>query len=316
MHPSSRWPRVLSCPREGGLLERVEFRGGARHAETNASPTDSFAACVRRRRLRGSLLATYREAGDHLAREGEGSAMPPLDLRHASRGARARLRSADTSGAWTCPNACLVQGGGLAEVLNLDGRFWAADKLILAYLAGTGALVAVYWNRLPEAPELLALQVGAAIAIVLASTCGGRAVWHFRHWYPLPLVASFYGDGDPDSSGPQRGHRPMERGSRLFDLACKSDRLAGAHPNAGAQGLSATCLCSVCSSGPVGPVAVVAETTLRGLSVLRFSDLAGLCGVLYRVQPCACARAPLLARSLTAFVFTRRMGGAGDAGDD
>ena len=80
----------------------------------------------------------------------------------------------------------------MAEVLNSDGRFWAADKLILAYLAGTGALVAVYWNRLPEAPELLALHVGAAIAIVLASTHDGRAVWYFRHWYPLPLVASCY----------------------------------------------------------------------------------------------------------------------------
>jgi hypothetical protein len=47
----------------------------------------------------------------------------------------------------------------LAEVLNSDGRFWATDKLILAYLVGTGALVAVYWNRLPEAPEVLALHV-------------------------------------------------------------------------------------------------------------------------------------------------------------
>ncbi len=80
----------------------------------------------------------------------------------------------------------------MAEVLNSDGCLWAADKLILAYLAGTGALVAVYWNRLPEAPELLALHFGAAIAIVLASARGGRAVWYFRHWYPLPLLASCY----------------------------------------------------------------------------------------------------------------------------
>jgi membrane-associated phospholipid phosphatase len=80
----------------------------------------------------------------------------------------------------------------LAEVLKPDRRFWAVDKLILAYLAGTGALVALYWNRLPEAPVLLALHVGAAIAIVLASKCGGRAVWYFRHWYPLPLVACCY----------------------------------------------------------------------------------------------------------------------------
>ena len=80
----------------------------------------------------------------------------------------------------------------MAEELNSDRRLWAADKLILAYLGGTGALVAVYWNRLPEARELLALHVGVGIAIVLASTRGGLAVWYFRHWYPLPLLASCY----------------------------------------------------------------------------------------------------------------------------
>jgi membrane-associated phospholipid phosphatase len=80
----------------------------------------------------------------------------------------------------------------LAEVLTSNGRFWAVDKLILAYLAGTGALVAMCWNRLPEAPALLALHVGAASAIVWTSRRGGRAVWIFRHWYPLPLVASCY----------------------------------------------------------------------------------------------------------------------------
>ncbi|HEY6946880.1 MAG TPA: phosphatase PAP2 family protein [Candidatus Acidoferrum sp.] len=80
----------------------------------------------------------------------------------------------------------------MAEVLNSGRRFWAADKLLLAYLAGTSALVAVYWNRLPEAPELLTLHFGAGIAILLASTRGGRAIWYFRHWYPLPLLVSCY----------------------------------------------------------------------------------------------------------------------------
>lgn len=80
----------------------------------------------------------------------------------------------------------------MAEVLNSNRRLWAVDKLILAYLAGSGALVAVYWSRLPEAPELLALHVGAAVVIVWAATRGGRAAWFFRHWYPVPLVVSFY----------------------------------------------------------------------------------------------------------------------------
>lgn len=80
----------------------------------------------------------------------------------------------------------------MAEVLNSDRRLWAVDKLILAYLAGTGALVAVYWNRLPGAPELLTLHFGAGVGIVLSSTRGGRAVSYLRHWYPLPLLASCY----------------------------------------------------------------------------------------------------------------------------
>ncbi|MGD0578525.1 MAG: hypothetical protein ABSC08_06315 [Bryobacteraceae bacterium] len=57
----------------------------------------------------------------------------------------------------------------MAEVLNSDGRFWAADKRILACLAGADALVAVYWNRLPEALELLASHIGGAIAIMLTT---------------------------------------------------------------------------------------------------------------------------------------------------
>jgi len=78
-----------------------------------------------------------------------------------------------------------------AQSLNSSTRFWAVDKLILAYLAGTGALVAVYWSRLPQAPELLALHVAAALAIVWAS---GRDVVPgvFRYWYALPLVGSCY----------------------------------------------------------------------------------------------------------------------------
>src|SRR5579864_3189606 len=105
----------------------------------------------------------------------------------------------------------------------------------------------------------------------------------------------------------------MARGSRLFHLARQSDRLAGACANASAHRLSATCLHSVYSRGRVGPMAVVAEAALRGLSVLRFPDLTGPSGVLHRVHPCACARATLLARSLTAFVVARRMGGGPDA---
>jgi membrane-associated phospholipid phosphatase len=88
----------------------------------------------------------------------------------------------------------------LAEVLKSGGRLWAVDKLILGYLAVTGALTLVYWNKLPEAPAMLALHAGAAIAIVWASRsasgrlrpAGSRALTIFRYWYALPLVGSCY----------------------------------------------------------------------------------------------------------------------------
>lgn len=86
----------------------------------------------------------------------------------------------------------------MAEVLNsaqaakVEARFGALDKLILGYLAGIGALILAYWNRLPEAPELLALHVAASAAIVWASKRGGPAARFFRNWYALPLVASCY----------------------------------------------------------------------------------------------------------------------------
>lgn len=80
----------------------------------------------------------------------------------------------------------------MAEVLKSPPQLWAVDKLILAYLTATGALAAVYWNRLPEAPVILALHVAAAIAVVTAFRSGGRVARYFHHWYPLPLVASCY----------------------------------------------------------------------------------------------------------------------------
>src|SRR5580658_9248612 len=76
-----------------------------------------------------------------------------------------------------------------------EARLTALDKLILAYLAGTSVLIAAYWNRLPEAPELLVLHAGAAAAIILASTLAGRGVSaakFFQSWHALILVAACY----------------------------------------------------------------------------------------------------------------------------
>jgi len=80
----------------------------------------------------------------------------------------------------------------LAEVLSPGERLWAVDKLILTYLAFTGLLIAFFGNRLPNSKELLALHLAGAALIVLAARRKGRASWIFRHWYPLPYVASLY----------------------------------------------------------------------------------------------------------------------------
>ena len=74
----------------------------------------------------------------------------------------------------------------MAEVLK------AVDKIILGYLAATGALIAAYWNRIPGAAELLALHAAGALIIVLARQRPGRASWYLGHWYPLLFVAACY----------------------------------------------------------------------------------------------------------------------------
>jgi membrane-associated phospholipid phosphatase len=71
-------------------------------------------------------------------------------------------------------------------------RFWAVDKIILAYFALMGALLVVYWSNVPGAAELLVLHVAGAALIVLAVKRPGRASRLFRHWYPLLYVASCY----------------------------------------------------------------------------------------------------------------------------
>jgi membrane-associated phospholipid phosphatase len=80
----------------------------------------------------------------------------------------------------------------LAEILKPAERFWAVDKIILAYFALMGALLVVYWSNVPGAAELLVLHVAGAALIVLAVKRPGRASRLFRHWYPLLYVASCY----------------------------------------------------------------------------------------------------------------------------
>ena len=82
----------------------------------------------------------------------------------------------------------------MAQVLSARAamRLWAVDRIVLAYLAATSVLTAAYWNEIPEAAEMLSLNVAFAALIVLALRQNGKASWVFRHWYPLPVVVSCY----------------------------------------------------------------------------------------------------------------------------
>ncbi len=82
----------------------------------------------------------------------------------------------------------------MAALLNTrpDDRLWAVDKVILAYLALTGALVALYARQIPDAAVLLLLHLAGAALVLFAARREGRAVRLFRDWYPLPYVTLCY----------------------------------------------------------------------------------------------------------------------------
>jgi membrane-associated phospholipid phosphatase len=80
----------------------------------------------------------------------------------------------------------------LAEILKTDRDFWPVDKIILGFFALAVAVILVWWQNVPEAPALLAANlVGGAIVIYQVKR-PNRTSWVFRHWYPLPWVASCF----------------------------------------------------------------------------------------------------------------------------
>ena len=80
----------------------------------------------------------------------------------------------------------------MVEILNPSERFWAVDKVILAYLALIGILIVIYWNRVPVAGTWFAIHIAGAALVVLAVKRPSRAAWVFRHWYPLLYVSICY----------------------------------------------------------------------------------------------------------------------------
>ena len=80
----------------------------------------------------------------------------------------------------------------MAEILNPAGRFWAVDKIILAYFALMGALIIMYWSSVPAAGVLIAAHAAGAALVVLAVKRPGPLGFAFRHWYPVVYVAACY----------------------------------------------------------------------------------------------------------------------------
>jgi membrane-associated phospholipid phosphatase len=117
----------------------------------------------------------------------------------------------------------VVQGGGLAELLTTDTRWWAVDRLILSYFAVACTVTAFYFTRVPEAAWLLAVHAAAVALLVWAVKRPARWTWHFRHWYALPYVAACYKESAILI--------PVVRGSNSDQWLADLDfRFWGAHP--------------------------------------------------------------------------------------
>ena len=80
----------------------------------------------------------------------------------------------------------------MAGLVSPDTRWWAVDKIILAYFAAACVLVAAYAGRLPDAGPLIAAHVLAALLLWVEVRRPNRASFVFRHWYALPYVAACY----------------------------------------------------------------------------------------------------------------------------
>ena len=85
----------------------------------------------------------------------------------------------------------------MAEVLSVgprkhDTRFWAVDKVIVAYFACAVLLILGWWSKLPQAFPLLAANLIGGAVIVYQVKRPNVTSWLFRNWYALPYVAACY----------------------------------------------------------------------------------------------------------------------------
>ena len=82
----------------------------------------------------------------------------------------------------------------MAEILKSgpDTRFWAVDKVVLAYYAFACAVIVGWWTHLPLAPWLLLGHLGLTALLLLEIKRPNQTSAVFRNWYPMIYVALCY----------------------------------------------------------------------------------------------------------------------------
>jgi membrane-associated phospholipid phosphatase len=111
----------------------------------------------------------------------------------------------------------------LAQVLKPSTRLWPVDWLILSYFGLMVVMLAVWWDRLPNAPGLLAWHILGSALLLIEIKFPNPTSWIFRNWYPIIYVASCYKE--------MANVFPLARG-KVFDgaLAAFDGRLWGFQP--------------------------------------------------------------------------------------
>jgi membrane-associated phospholipid phosphatase len=80
----------------------------------------------------------------------------------------------------------------LVEVLKRETDLWAVDKVIIAYLVCSSALVVAWWRDVPDALYWICWHAGLILVLLLEIKLPNPTSWIFRNWYPVVYVASCY----------------------------------------------------------------------------------------------------------------------------
>jgi membrane-associated phospholipid phosphatase len=83
----------------------------------------------------------------------------------------------------------------LAEVLSArpaDARFWAVDKVILAYFGFAAVILAGWWAEITDAAWLLTWHAAGTALLLYEIKRPNPTSWAFRHWYPVVYVGACY----------------------------------------------------------------------------------------------------------------------------